>query len=282
MGKYGIPYMGSKSRIADALMTALPAGKRFVDLFGGGFAMSECALLSGKYETVLYNDAEPLVVQLVKDAIAGKYNHDQFKPAWVSREEFHERKNTDGYVRYIWSFGNDGKTYLFGKDKEEIKRKGHEYAVNGVAFDGFPVVGETIHERRLALKHLARERRVTDKRHDLEQLQQLERLEKLERLQLLQQLERLDISCMDYRDYEYRDGDVVYCDIPYQNAERYHIPFDHEEFCEWVCTRPFKVYFSSFELDDPRFRRVWTKPKISLMQAGANNKFVNECLYEKR
>lgn len=29
--QYGIPYMGSKSKIADAIISALPSGKRFVD-----------------------------------------------------------------------------------------------------------------------------------------------------------------------------------------------------------------------------------------------------------
>ena len=52
MAKYGIPYMGSKDKIADDILSVLPGGKRFVDLFGGGFAMSHAALLSGKYEQV--------------------------------------------------------------------------------------------------------------------------------------------------------------------------------------------------------------------------------------
>lgn len=37
MKQYGLPYMGSKDKIADSLMKVLPDGKRFVDLFGGGF-----------------------------------------------------------------------------------------------------------------------------------------------------------------------------------------------------------------------------------------------------
>lgn len=32
---YGVPYQGNKSRIADLIISALPAGKRLVDLFGG-------------------------------------------------------------------------------------------------------------------------------------------------------------------------------------------------------------------------------------------------------
>ena len=32
---YGVPYQGNKSRIADIIISLLPAGKRLVDLFGG-------------------------------------------------------------------------------------------------------------------------------------------------------------------------------------------------------------------------------------------------------
>ena len=72
MGKYGIPYMGSKDKIADDILSVLPRGKRFVDLFGGGFAMSHAALLSGKYEQVFYNELNPLLPKLIKDTLAGK------------------------------------------------------------------------------------------------------------------------------------------------------------------------------------------------------------------
>lgn len=49
---YGFPYKGSKNKIAGQLLAQLPSGKRFVDLFGGGGAMSHCAILSGKYESL--------------------------------------------------------------------------------------------------------------------------------------------------------------------------------------------------------------------------------------
>ena len=116
MAKYGIPYQGSKSSIADSIITFLPKGERFVDLFGGGFAMSECAMRSGKYKRFLYNELNPLLPELIKKAINGDYNYDKFKPKFVSREEFNEKKDKDGYIKYIWSFSNGGKNYLFSKE----------------------------------------------------------------------------------------------------------------------------------------------------------------------
>ena len=62
--------MGSKTAIAEELISILPSGKRFVDLFGGGFAMSHCAIMSGKYNKVYYNELNPLLVELIKKAIA--------------------------------------------------------------------------------------------------------------------------------------------------------------------------------------------------------------------
>ena len=92
MAKYGIPYQGSKSSIADSIITFLPKGERFVDLFGGGFAMTDCAMRSGKYESFLYNELNPLLPELIKKAINGDYNYIKFKPEFVSREEFNAKR----------------------------------------------------------------------------------------------------------------------------------------------------------------------------------------------
>ena len=43
---YGVPYQGSKSRIAKDIIDQLPTGNRFVDLFAGGCAITHAAILS--------------------------------------------------------------------------------------------------------------------------------------------------------------------------------------------------------------------------------------------
>lgn len=47
---YGVPYQGNKSRIADIIISLLPAGKRLVDLFGGGVLsrIVQCSPASGR------------------------------------------------------------------------------------------------------------------------------------------------------------------------------------------------------------------------------------------
>jgi site-specific DNA-adenine methylase len=55
---YGLPYMGSKRKIAADLIrymaNANPDAVHFYDLFGGGGAMSFAALRSGFFESVHY------------------------------------------------------------------------------------------------------------------------------------------------------------------------------------------------------------------------------------
>jgi hypothetical protein len=277
VAKFGIPYMGSKSKLALDLIGAMPTGRRFVDLFGGGFAMSHCAYLSGMFEEVYYNDINPLLAPLIQDAIDGKYSYDVFKPKFITREEFFEKKDTCGYVKYIWSFSNQGKTYMFGKHIEDIKRKAHDYVV----FDVFDIELEEhigngrltktdITGRRLEFYKLVREHKATLKEkvslEPLERLQQLERLGQLEGLQRLQQLEhdrgnlfgnnvKLTLNTGNYTDYEYQEGDVVYCDIPYENTRGYNKEdyFDHKAFYNWALTRDYPIYISSYELPEGFF-----------------------------
>lgn len=283
MSNFGIPYQGSKSGIAIDIIKKLPSGKRFVDLFGGGFAMSHCALLSGKYEQVYYNELNPLLPPLIKKAINGEYNYKVFKPEFITREKFNELKDKDGYIKYIWSFSNNGNSYLFGSDIEKQKQSIHNWVVFGIKDEFMQkncpdidlyIKTQDITKRRLLYRKYIRIK--SHKRGDLERLQQLEQLE---------QLERLQINCGDYRDYEYRDGDIVYCDPPYEDTATYNnnSSFTHKEFYDWVASRPYQVWFSSYNnISDKRFRMIWAYGKRNLM-AGAKEKIYKyECLYTNK
>lgn len=281
---YGIPYLGSKDKIAPDILRHLPDGKRFCDLFGGGFAMSHAALLSGKYERVYYNELNSLLVELIRKACAGEYSYKRFKPKFISRDQFEQDKEKDGYVKYIWSFGNSGKNYLFGKDVEPIKKQGHDYCIFGKSFDGFPVIGKDPMTRRINLRRLAGERiamlikqhpELKSKKRSMEATYELQQLERLERL------ERLEIRCGSYLEYKHLKGDVVYCDPPYEDTMGYSPDgFDHQRFYDWVASRKFPVYFSSFStISDKRFKMIYAIKKRNL-GSGAKEKIYNyEALY---
>lgn len=253
---YGMPDKGSKSRIAERLLSVLPAGRRFVDLFGGGGAMAHAAALSGKYEAVLYNEILPHIAALFERAINGGFR--DFIPRWISRGEFHAKKETDGYVATCWSFANNLRDYMYSAELEPIKKRLFEYIVGGELsselFGTFPeaalraVTGDTVHTRYLSLKKQLRE---YGRRADLEPCERLARLQMLERLNKLQALApalRCDIAVTSgsYEQYIYQPGDVVYCDIPYADTDKYTTPFDWSAFYAWALSRTYPVYVSSY------------------------------------
>lgn len=115
------------------------------------------------------------------------------------------------------------------------------------------------------------------KGNHLESLERMERLESLERLERLESLESLEsiaihnmpieVSNISYSYYEYRDGDVVYCDPPYKNTTGYGIQFDTDAFWEWVRTRNYPVYVSEYQAPED-FVSIWDKEKRSLFNNG--------------
>lgn len=115
---YGLPYKGSKNKIAKEIVDQLPAAKHFYDLFAGGCAVTHAAMLSGKYKTFTINDIHPQIVQLFVDAVNGKYRDEK---RIISREDFDRLKNSDPYVAICWSFGNNGHGYLWNSETEKAK-----------------------------------------------------------------------------------------------------------------------------------------------------------------
>ena len=142
--RYGLPYMGSKNQIARQIVEFLPPAKHFYDLFCGGCAASHAAILSGKYETVTINDISGDMPKFFLDAMAGKFRDET---RWISREEFYRMKDSDAYIRCVWSFGNNGKDYLYSEEIEPWKKALHYARVFrdtslleefGIASDGSP------------------------------------------------------------------------------------------------------------------------------------------------
>ena len=123
--KYGLPYKGSKNKLAERIVRLLPKRTHLVDLFCGGCAVSHAALLMGKYEHIHINDINWMCPTLFIDALNGKYNDEN---RCISREDFFRLKDTDPYVAICFSFGNDLKTYCYGKEVEPLKKALH-YAI---------------------------------------------------------------------------------------------------------------------------------------------------------
>ena len=358
--KYGLIYQGSKNAIAEDIINILPSGKRLIDLFGGGGAISHCAVLSGKWQRVIYNEYNPLLVDLIKKAISGYYKNER---RWISREDFFRLKEQDGYIKYCWSFSCAGDRYLYSKEielwkkalhyarvlgdtslfaefgidtdgsradiqknKEEYKRKYIEWYLKNILNSqaDFEKLRDNLQknienqkeELRLylcdALEKSGLKQSDIDKRlktqmsghwfgrsqwqfpvrkfydqmrnflplKDYDEVYGYAKL--LQSLQSLESLQRLEIKQGSYLNYAYEEGDIVYCDPPYENTANYNgLEFNYAEFYDWVASRPYRVYFSSYEISDKRFYKIWSKSKRKLM-CGANSDKVEECLYCNR
>ena len=229
---YGLPYTGSKSRIAHWVIDQLPRGRVLIDAFAGGCAITHRALLSQKWQTIIANDINVKYPQLFIDAMQGKYRDEK---RWISRKDFERLKSQDAFVACCWSFGNNLKRYMYSQGIEPYKRALH-YAI---VFDDFapmqelmPEVAQAVHDaihwirnthdrrvtaqnvivktlKRLTgdnyahpiirsnplyqtIRHTSRNTPSLERLQSLERLERLQSLEHLERLQSLEHLEHLE------------------------------------------------------------------------------------------
>lgn len=242
--RYGIPYLGSKNKLAERIVSLLPRAEHLYDVFCGGCAIAHCAALSGKWGHIHINDISDMP-QLFMDAIAGKYRDER---RWISREDFFALKDSDPYVRSCWSFGNNGKDYLYSREIEPYKR-----AVWTL------LTAESVCERRLAYREVVRRLvpLIKDKTAKVRgDNQSLERLQSLQSLERLERLESLTYSVGDYRDVVIPDGSVIYADIPYRTSTQkgdYGVCFDHEAFYDWCEAQTQPLFISEYSMPEDRF-----------------------------
>lgn len=280
MASYGIPYMGSKNTIAYKIIDYLPKANNFYDLFCGGCSITHCALLSKKWQNIYFNDIDGDMPKLFLDGIKGKYKNEK---RWISKEDFNKEKNKSAYIRCVWSFGNKGTNYLYGKEIEPYK-KAYWYAV---MYDDFSLLwalginipkikAKNYKEKRLAI---ARELKRLKKNSRDQALERLERLQSLQSLEALERLERLQMFTKSYDEVPIKENSVVYCDIPYENTAEYvNDEFNHKKFYDWAYNQKEIVVISSYEVSDNRFKRVINLKKNSNLQGGFGN-IKNEGLF---
>lgn len=213
MKKYGLPYMGSKNKIAKKIIDALPSAEYFVDLFGGGCAMTHCAMESGKYKKFIVNDIND-APKLFKACIEGELKGYSTIP---TREEFKE--SDDMVVKLVNSFGNGGTSNAYGRNIEK-------YKVHAQKMVSMPSMWERRQEYRKFIKALK------------EYLSENERLESLE---------RLEVYKGDYMDVRIPQDSVVYCDIPYINTDcKMYSGFDWERYYKWLDRIEHPVFTSEY------------------------------------
>ena len=300
---YGLPYKGSKNRIAKKILDVLPDAPVLYDVFCGGCAVTHAAMLSGKYQRFVVNDLRGWLPDAFREAINGGYAHED---RWISREDFERLKSTDAYAAMCFSFGNDCRSYMYARGLEPYKRALH-YAIfwrdfapwaalcpetaDALASGLAPI--EDRKQRRIQAGHfiveslkaqLAAEmltpdildkpiyrqiRKPKDTSNSLQSLQNLERLESLERLQSLERLTgALTVHSGDYRELCFDEPGIIYCDPPYKSTkERYGREFDAEAFYGWCEAQKLPVYISEYQMPEERFACIVEWDKITAMAA---------------
>lgn len=284
---YGLPYMGSKRKLADGLLSSIPSATHFYDLFMGGGAVSHCALLSGKWSQVHINDLDPLMPQVFMDSIKGRYADDY---RWIDADMFFRERLADGYVKVGWSFGTNGKDYIYGRLIAPWQHALHclmFFNDNSLFLDmGIPVPkvdgdtplergdswraaittefadayirwletvllkGEPADEREKALAPIR-----TKRLGNFARLDTLTRWSRINAMQSLKpELHRLHATALDYRDVETLPDSVIYCDIPYKDTREYNRGgFDYDAFYDWAARQSAPVFISSYDLPRDRF-----------------------------
>lgn len=270
--KYGIPYTGSKNSIAEKIISVLPPAEHFYDLFGGGGAISHCALLSGKYKYVHYNELDPLVFKGFKMAVNGEFENEN---RWISRDDFEKLKEIDPYVAICFSFGNNLKTYCYLKDKEHFKRAVHDFLFFNnkteierfVPIDDCVFSSDDLHIKRLEFQRFLKPyiNKIKnycncDSDNPRNILQSLERLERLYAIKGLK-----DISCTNqsYDEVDINPNSVVYCDPPYIGTYKYKVNFNFDAFYEWARIQE-NIFISEYKMPND-FCELTSIDKICLL-----------------
>lgn len=316
--KLGIPYMGSKrqlaSKIVDKILQDNPSCKYVYDLFGGGGAISFEFLQRPQIKQVYYNELNTGVVELLKKIQKYDITNDFYE--WISREDFNKYKEGDdwkaGLIKTCWSFGNNQKDYIYGKDIEQYKYWFHQVVVSNIDYTKEMMdfcekyvlnkynittkcnlvmpVKRDFQERRLEIRNQLRIFEKTCKTQRLEQLPQLEHLQRLKQLQHLAQLEQLErlqqpiLNNLIIYNSSYEEvlidspmeETIIYLDPPYENTGKYQKDINHLELYNWIKNSNYKIYLSSYSAP---FEEVLAINHRSTFSASVNNKSTDEKLF---
>ena len=248
--------MGSKSKIApylaDYMINKHPDKHIFIDCCCGGLAMSHYILENYSSIRIIANDFEKSLYNLYKAIFSegSKKLFDKLFSIFVNRDEFVKcLGKDDAYstaVRFCYSFGNGGRTYMYSRDIENEKELLSNLLLLNLdkctkETENTPIIREwykTLDDdfKKLPYSTIKRTKflnlwkdYINENRYELERLERLEQLEQLERLQQFEQLQRLElhhgdaIKLLDSLPKEILQNAIVYFDPPYINTAKYKI-----------------------------------------------------------
>lgn len=251
-------------------------------LWGGG-SITHYQLLQNQYKNYYANDFNPLVVKAFNMAIHGKFKNET---RWISHEEFDKLKNVDPYVAFCFSFGNDLKSYAYGKEIEPYKKALHYLVVfqdESLMKEIFPNIDfsfvhkiKDVNERRLKVKKVIDDLLITSDDNRIRSNESLQSFIQLESCQRLASIERLAIYNKSYDEIEIKPNSIIYLDPPYKSTNKYEISkdFDYEKFYSW-CERQTELCFiSEYSMPKDRFTCIAEIEHRSIICANENQSVI--------
>ena len=173
----GLPYKGSKSTIAFDIVKSIPRGGKILDACCGGGAFLMAAAMSLRWKKVVGNDLNTATIAILDAVLIHKGQIEYEHPPVCTRDDFFNSlqriENGDFDIqdcvnKYCASFGNDGKTYLYGKEIEDYKLTAERMLTE-----------PKLKDRRFYYRKFYT---ICEKASRLNELQYLQRIQSLERL----------------------------------------------------------------------------------------------------
>lgn len=252
---YGIPYQGGKTAEADRILAVLPTAKNFYDVFAGGCAITHAAAVSHKYEHIFSNDLSPYSLDLFRSCYDKSWIDKKAKQ-FISRDEFFKLRDTDAFVRIIWSFSTNQNDYVFGKDKDLTTTKQAYDYINGL-INEIPDVPlskidssvSSFFDRYDKLRH---SKAIVSKLNRLPVLARCYRLRLIaDAASILQQ--KVVQSNKSYDQLLIEPDSIIYCDPPYVNSCKDYRAvgkFDSNKFYEWAAAQSNPIFVSETYMPD--------------------------------
>ena len=268
--KYGLPYKGSKNAIAQKIVDALPSGESFCDACCGGGAILMASALSGKYARVTGYDINEAIVGLIRATMIDfgtiDYEHDLSS---VDRKAFFEARDRsagicDWLVRYCYSFGTDGHTFLWSDETHE-----------GFRLLEDALRGKTLDARVHAIQELSKCNDALALMSRVEPFVRLRRIKKVEQaVRDRKTTTRIDAGVKSMFDVDYDQFDVVYFDPPYKNTGGYFkAKLDYRKFEELISglrDKGKRVFVSEYSQPTDGFTCVAEFSKLVLINKTGN------------
>ena len=256
--KYGLPYQGSKNKLAERIVRLLPKRTHLIDLSCGGCAASPAALLMGKYEHIHINDLHWMCPTLFIDALTGKYNHEN---RWIRRHD----------LSFIDPIQDLQKRYLAVKHYFNRLDKSQQQSFEGGRIRGCSQSKQKKDSIPFRISSLGKAVKSSLSKKKYKRPSELQHNEGRNTVASLAipraaaqsaqifggQILPITSSVLDYEEVTIPEDSVIYCDIPYEGTDGYLEKdkggFDYERFYQWCERQTQPVFISSYQMPEDRF-----------------------------